>query len=164
MTPPLRCLQHNKICINAVCFWPNNLSRYSKEPGPRLSVVFSLHMMGSLTQTESLCIPFISHDFHHFIVPGLKVKHKEHKHGDHAAGWLAGWLLKVLYPASQTQTKTLHLLSVYRMSCALALVEKERPPAGPRGLGISASTPTAPYRSFLSSASSSMFHHPTPNL
>lgn len=54
-------------------------------------------------------------------------------------------------------------LSAYDMRCVLVLAEKERPPAGPRGLGISAGTTTAAYRSSLL-CFLFIFHHPTPHL
>ncbi len=59
-----------------------------------------------------VCIAFIKGDVRCLTVLRLEVKYKEHKPGDHTAGCrLDGWLLKVLlYPASHTQTKTLHLL------------------------------------------------------
>lgn len=78
-----------------------------------ISFVRRACMAGFSAQTdESLCIPFIKGDVSCLTMPGLEVKYKEHKHGDHTAGCRpAGWLLKVLlYPASHTQTKTRHLL------------------------------------------------------
>lgn len=66
-----------------------------------------------LAQTdESACLPFIKGDVRCLKVQSLEVKYKEHKHRDHTARCRPeAWLLKVLlYPASHTQTKTLHLL------------------------------------------------------
>lgn len=110
-------------------------------------------------------IPFIKGNIHYLSVLSLEVKHIEHEHKDHTAGCgTEGWLLKVLlYPASHTQTKTLHFLSAYHMRCVLVLAEKERPPAGPRGLGISASPPTAVHHSSLY-CFLFIFYHPTPIL
>lgn len=120
----------------------------------------------SSTQTdESLCVPFIKGDVHCLTVLGLEVKYKEHKHRDHTAGCRPPGRLPPGRPAAQgapppsllhSDKEPVSSLSAYDMSCVLVLAEKERPPAGPRGLGISASTPTvvhhsSPYRLLSSS-------------
>lgn len=128
MTPPLHCVRNKKIV-----FWlsfndhtnikslnlSKNINMCRDQKSVTLSSVSSISFVhhactaGFSVQTdESLCIPFIKGDIRCLAVPGLEVKYKEHKHGDHTTGCRpAGWLHKVLlYPASHTQTKTRHLL------------------------------------------------------
>lgn len=93
-------------------------------------------------------------------VQSLEVQCKEYKHGHHTAGCLAtqGAPLPSLSHSDKDPASS---LSAYDGRCVLVLAKKERPPAGPRGMGFSVSTPTAVDHSscycFLF-----IFFHPTP--
>lgn len=97
-----------------------------------------------------------------FTVQSWEVQCKEHKHGHHTAGCLAtqGAPLPSLSHSDKDPASS---LSAYHGRCVLVLAKKERPPAGPRGMGISASTPTAADHSSLY-CFLFIFFHPTPTV
>lgn len=182
MTPPPHCLRNNKIVfglfvsdhiilnhwICRVVLTIATCARTTLSSVCSISFVHRACAAGFSAQTdESLRIPFIKGDIRCLTVLGLEVKYKEHKHGDHTAGCRpASWLLKVLFhPASHTQTKTLRLLcQLTTWDVSLCWQRKRHPLLDQRGLGISASTPTAAHHSSLSAASCSSSSPPNPHL
>ncbi len=178
MTLPLHCLRNKKIVswlffmtIQTSNQWicPRILTcaRCKKVLLSAVSSISSVHqacVAGFSAQTdESLCIPFIKEDVRCLTVPGLEVKYKEYKHGDHTAGCRpAGWLLKVLlYPASHTQTKTWHLLcQLTTWDVSLCWQKKRDPLLDQEGWVL---VPVLPLQHITSvSTTSSIFYNPTP--
>lgn len=140
-----------------------HFSRSTNVTGCRLSTV-SLSTCFSAQTDENLHVPFIKSSL---ILPDLEINYTEHIQYTgftlQAFPWQADcWRCFSAHPLALRQRLS-SSPSAYGMRHVPVLAQKERQrlPAGLRGLGITVSTPTARYHSFLH-CFLFMFYHPTP--